>query len=105
MCNLDENPARSAPVRVILILSICLGGLILHSFAGNPGMPSQSVTTMNWIDEGEKDDPSHMTGEDTFILPEYSDQVNPQSSIRVLSPELHVYCSVAFLPIVPPPDL
>ena len=102
MCNTDEWPAWTVPLRVALILSICMGSLLVHFFGGSLGLTALS-TTLEWIDDGEKDDPNHTTGEVAFILPKFSGPENPRFSLRIACPEASAFSSLAFLPLLPPP--
>jgi hypothetical protein len=97
-----EIPGRPVPLRFVLILSICLGCLLVHFFADTLGPAAQSFA-MEWIEDGEKDAPTHAAGEDAFVLPELSSLENPQRSIRIACPESLGFSSFAFLPILPPP--
>jgi hypothetical protein len=99
---MDEIPARSLPLRFILILLICLGSLIVHFFADAFGPAGQSFAT-EWIDHGENDGSIHEIGEDIFVFPEFIGLENPQASVRIACEEYLGFSSFAHLPLLPPP--
>jgi hypothetical protein len=97
-----EIPARSVPLRAVLLLSICLTGLLVHFCAENLA-PSAPPFGMDWIGSGGTDAQSHDSGEDLFILPEYTGQKILQNSIRATCPAALVFSSIPFRPLLPPP--
>jgi hypothetical protein len=97
-----EIPARSVPLRMVLVLSICLAGLLVHFYAENLA-PAAQPFGMEWIGSGETERQSHDTGEDLFILPEFTGLKTLQNSIRAIYPEALVFSSIPFRPLLPPP--
>jgi hypothetical protein len=99
---MDEIPARSLPLRFILILLICLGSLLVHFFAESLGPAAQSFA-MEWVDHGENNDLTHEIGEDSFVFPRFASLENPQDLIRFACEESLGFSSFASLPLLPPP--
>jgi hypothetical protein len=102
MCNMDERTALIVPVLVVLILSFCICSLHVPSFNGNPGPTARSFS-MEWIEDGDKDNPNHPAGEDSFIHPEFAAPANLSRYLRIAFPESCIYPSFVFLPLLPPP--
>jgi hypothetical protein len=102
MCNMDKIPAYLIQRRFILILSICLGSLLILFFAESFSPAWQSLT-MEWIDHGEKDGPNHEAGGDSFVFPKFTDMENPQGFVRIACQDNLVCSSLPSVPLLPPP--
>jgi len=100
---MDKPSAPPAPFRFVLILSLCLGSLLVHFFAESFGLMTGQSFAMEWMEHGEKGDPTQTADEDAVILPNFFCLEYPQLSIRIASPESLGNSSFAFLPILPPP--
>ena len=102
MCNMDEIRTRIVPIRLVLILTICLSSLATHFLAECNGQNPHAIT-LELIDDGRSDNPDHSAGVDSFILPESSERMDPQSQLRIACPARSVFASLASLPLLPPP--
>lgn len=102
MSRMVEVPAQSVPRRVALILSICLTCLLVHFCAGNLALVTHAFTT-EWIDSAELNEQRHTSGEDSFIFLQFIDLKILQYTIPVTCPELLVFASYVFRPLLPPP--
>jgi hypothetical protein len=96
-----EVRARSMPLQVVLILSICMACLLVHFCAENLAPPQPFG--FEWIDSGETNDQSHASGEDSFVFPIYTRLKILQNSIRAICPESLGFGSISFRPWLPPP--
>jgi hypothetical protein len=103
MCKMDELPRRSAPLRCVMIFSICLGVMLVHFFAESFEFMTGQSTAMEWIEHGEKGDPTHAAGEDSFVFPISVRLEIPQACVRAVCPDSPAYSSLASLPLLPPP--
>ena len=101
MCNMADNSARTVPLECVLILSICLASLLVHVCIENLG-PAYSFA-LEWMEDGGRNAASDTTGEDPFILPEFSVLEVPIRSNRVDSPQWFDFASFTPLPLLPPP--
>ena len=97
-----EIPVQSMSLRVVLILSIGMVCLLVHFYAEKLAPSAQPFST-EWIDSGETDGQNHDSGEDLFVLPEYTGPKILLNFIRVICPESPVLVSIACRPLLPPP--
>lgn len=102
MSRMVDVPAQCVPLRVAWILSICLACLLVH-FCGENLAPATHAYTIDWIDSGGTEDQSHAGGEDSFILPQFNGLKILQYTIQVTCPELLIFASFAFRPLLRPP--
>jgi hypothetical protein len=103
MCKMDELPRRSASLHFVMLLSVCLGVILVHFFAESLDlMTGQSIST-EWLDHEDKGDPTHAAGEESFVFPISARLEIPQTCIRHTCPDSPAYSSLASLPLLPPP--
>jgi hypothetical protein len=100
---MDKACVRPASLRLVLILSVCLGSLLIHFFTESFDRITGQYFAMEWIEHGEKDGPTHEAGEDTFVLPEFFRPVEQQGGIRIVYPDSPVIPSFSSIPLLPPP--
>jgi hypothetical protein len=97
-----EIPAGAFPLRILLILAICLGGLLVHFCVESLTQAAQPFS-VEWNEDGETDRATLDSVEEPFILPERFAVNILHCSIRVVCPESLVCASFAFQPLLPPP--
>src|ERR1035437_7728617 len=97
-----EIPARPVPLQVVLFLSICMMPLLVH-VSGENLAPSAHAFSLQLNISGEIDDKNHDSGEDSFILPEFTILKIMRNSIRAICPVLLVFAPISFRPLYPPP--
>ncbi len=97
-----EIPARLVPLRVILILSICITCLVVH-FCGENLAQSAHAFSPELTISGEMDDKNHDSGDDSYVLPEITILKIIGNSIRVICPVSLVFSKISFRPLYPPP--
>ena len=102
MSRMVEIPAGAFPLRILLILAVCLGGLLLY-FSLESFTQAAQPFSVEWNEDGETDPATLDSVEEPFILPERFDVDILHCSIRVIYPESLVCESFAFQPLLPPP--
>jgi hypothetical protein len=102
MCNMDKRLAGNVPIQLVLILSICLVSLLVHTFAG---LNSQIILSnaIGMIEDGDRIDPGQETGEDFILLPELSSGLGVTGLILPACQVRIVYACLAEQPLLPPP--
>jgi hypothetical protein len=97
-----EIPAQPVPLQVLLILSICMICLLVH-FCGENLALSAHAFSLELNISGEINDKNHDSGEDSYILPEFTIPKVMRNSIRAICPVLLVFAPISFRPLYPPP--
>jgi len=102
MCKMVKRYTSYVPIWLVLILSICLVGLLAHSFARFNDQVTKYVA-LELVEDGERDDPDQEIGEDFIVLPELSGLMGAIGLLHPTCPVQIVCASLAAVPLLPPP--
>jgi hypothetical protein len=104
MYNMDNLPSHHLPLRLVIVLSICVGGLVAHFFAESISPAVQVQTnTFEMVGHGGYFDHAYDNDEDSFVIPCLFEAENPHTIIHIALPDSLDFLSFSASPVFPPP--